>query len=201
MAIGRLSVDGHDSPGAIALITGANQESDYAWSRSWPPEWSPQDLVLLHRRNPSRVSEARARAAAAPTSVARVEGGQLDVTGRRRIARWRPRRRAARRDRRSWCPTPRQNHPRPAQREQADEFIAVANALRTAILRSFGRWSSGRALDHRGQFPGHLGNLENACTRCLRTPPRPGRKSLVRVLATPSAGRGRISLAVDSSVP
>jgi len=123
----------------IALITGANQGIGYALVEELAARWSPQDLVLLTGRNPSRVSEAAARAAAAPTSVARVEGGQLDVTDAGAIARLA----AEVAEQHGGIDVVVSNAtaritPDLPQREQADEFIAVANGATHAILRSFG---------------------------------------------------------------
>src|SRR5260370_30821518 len=63
----------------IALVTGANQGIGYALVEGLAARWGPEDLVLLTGRNPARVADAAARAAAAPATAARVEGRQPDV--------------------------------------------------------------------------------------------------------------------------
>ncbi|MBC6457288.1 SDR family NAD(P)-dependent oxidoreductase [Actinomadura sp. HBU206391] len=123
----------------IALITGANQGIGYALVEGLAARWSPQDLVLLTGRDPARVTDATARAAAAATTVARVEGAQLDVTDTGAIARMA----AELGERYGGIDVVVSNAiarmtPDLPQEEQADEFIDVANGATHAMLRSFG---------------------------------------------------------------
>jgi NAD(P)-dependent dehydrogenase (short-subunit alcohol dehydrogenase family) len=123
----------------IALITGANQGIGYALVEGLAARWRPQDLVLLTGRNPSRVAESADRAAAAPASVARVEGRQLDVTDADAIARLA----AELAEQHGGIDVVMSNAtaritPDLSQEEQADEFIAVANGATHSMLREFG---------------------------------------------------------------
>jgi NAD(P)-dependent dehydrogenase (short-subunit alcohol dehydrogenase family) len=121
-----------------ALVTGANQGIGYALAEGLAARWGPEDLVLLTGRNPARVAEAAARAAAAPATAARVEGRQLDVTDAGAVARM-----AAALAEDGGIDvvvsnaTARITPDRP-QEQQADEFIDVANGGTHAMLRSFG---------------------------------------------------------------
>jgi NAD(P)-dependent dehydrogenase (short-subunit alcohol dehydrogenase family) len=120
----------------IALVTGANQGIGYALVEGLAARWNPEDLVLLTGRNRSRVADAAARAAGAPTTVARVEGRPLDVTDAGAVARL-----AA--ELTGGVDVVISNAtaritPDLSQEEQADEFIDVANGGTHAVLRSFG---------------------------------------------------------------
>jgi NAD(P)-dependent dehydrogenase (short-subunit alcohol dehydrogenase family) len=123
----------------IALVTGANQGIGYALVEGLAARWSPQDLVLLTGRNRSRVTEAAARAAEVPTTVARVEGRRLDVTDGGAVARLA----AELTEQYGGIDVVISNAtaritPDLSQEEQADEFIDVANGGTHAMLRSFG---------------------------------------------------------------
>jgi NAD(P)-dependent dehydrogenase (short-subunit alcohol dehydrogenase family) len=123
----------------IALVTGANQGIGYALVEELAARWRPEDLVLLTGRNPTRVSEAAARAAGASTTVARVEGRRLDVTDAGAVARSA----AGIAEQYGGIDIVISNAtaritPDLSQEEQADEFIDVANGGTHAVLRSFG---------------------------------------------------------------
>jgi carbonyl reductase 1 len=123
----------------IAVVTGANQGIGYALVEELAARWTPDDLVLLTGRDPGRVAEATARAAAAPTSVARVEGRRLDVTDPDAVARLA----AELTGQYGGVDVVVSNAtaritPQRSQQEQADEFVAVANGGTHAVLRSFG---------------------------------------------------------------
>jgi carbonyl reductase 1 len=122
----------------IALVTGANQGIGYALVEDLAARWTPEDLVLLTGRNPARVAEAAARASANPATTARIEGRQLDVTHADAIARLA----AELAGQYGGADIVVSNAtaritPELPQREQADEFIAVANGGTHAMLRSF----------------------------------------------------------------
>ncbi len=122
-----------------ALVTGANQGIGYALVEELAARWSPADLVLLTGRNQARVTEAAARAARAPATVARVEGRPLDVTDADAVARLA----AGLAEQYAGIDVVISNAtaritPDLPQAGQADEFIGVANGGTDAILRSFG---------------------------------------------------------------
>jgi NAD(P)-dependent dehydrogenase (short-subunit alcohol dehydrogenase family) len=117
------------------LVTGANQGIGYALVEELAARWTPQDLVLLTGRNPTRVTEAAARAAANPAAVARIEGRRLDITDTEAVARFAEQYGGV--DVVISNATARIT-PERTQQEQADEFIAVANGGTHAMLRSFG---------------------------------------------------------------
>jgi NAD(P)-dependent dehydrogenase (short-subunit alcohol dehydrogenase family) len=146
----------------IALVTGANQGIGYALVEGLVARWSPQDLVLLTGRNRSRVTEAAARAAEAPTTVARVEGRRLDVTDAGAVARLA----AELTEQYGGIDVVISNAtaritPDLSQEEQADEFIDVANGGTHAMLRSFGPMirPGGRLIVVASSL-GTLGNLD-----------------------------------------
>jgi NAD(P)-dependent dehydrogenase (short-subunit alcohol dehydrogenase family) len=123
----------------IALVTGANQGIGYALVEGLAARWSPDDLVLLTGRSRSRVAEATAGAAGASTTVARVEGRQLDVTDAGAVARMA----AELTEEYGGIDVVVSNAtaritPDLPQEEQADEFVDVANGGTHAMLRSFG---------------------------------------------------------------
>jgi NAD(P)-dependent dehydrogenase (short-subunit alcohol dehydrogenase family) len=123
----------------VALVTGANQGIGYALVEGLAARWRPEDLVLLTGRDLSRVTEAAARAAGASTTVARVEGRQLDVTDAGAVARTA----AELTEEYGGVDVVVSNAtaritPDLPQEKQADEFIDVANGGTHAMLRSFG---------------------------------------------------------------
>jgi carbonyl reductase 1 len=124
-------------PARVALVTGANQGIGYAVVEELAARWTPADLVLLTGRNTARVTAAAARAAS-PTR-ARIEGRHLDVTAPDAVARLA----ADVAGQYGGIDVVVSNAtaritPELTQREQADEFIAVANGGTHAVLRSFG---------------------------------------------------------------
>jgi len=164
------SVDWHDSQ-RIALITGANQGIGYALVEELAPMESAGPGPA-HGRNPSRVSEAAA--------VPRGSHERRPRRGRaaRRHRRRRDRtpggrgRRAARRDRRRGVQRHRQESPRPAPAGAGRRVHRRGErryARDPAFLRPGG--PSGRALDHRGQSLGTLGNLDGTPAPLFETPP------------------------------
>jgi carbonyl reductase 1 len=123
----------------IALVTGANQGIGYALVEGLAARWGPEDLVLLTGRDRSRVAEATAGAAGASTTVARVEGRQLDVTDAGAVARMA----AELTEEYGGIDVVVSNAsaritPDLPQEKQVDEFAEVANGGTRAILRSFG---------------------------------------------------------------
>jgi NAD(P)-dependent dehydrogenase (short-subunit alcohol dehydrogenase family) len=123
----------------IALVTGANQGIGYALVEGLAARWRPEDLVLLTGRDRSRVAEATAGVDGASTTVARVEGRQLDVTDAGAVERMA----AELTEEYGGVDVVVSNAtaritPDLPQEEQADEFIDVANGGTHAMLRSFG---------------------------------------------------------------
>lgn len=123
----------------IALVTGANQGIGYALVEELAARWNEHDLVLLIGRNPARVTDAVTRAAANPGTVARIEGRLLDVSDADAVARLAAELAAQH----GTVDVVVSNasariSPERSQRDQADEFIAVANGGTHSVLRSFG---------------------------------------------------------------
>jgi len=119
----------------IAVVTGANQGIGFALVEGLAARMKPEDLVLLTSRDPGRVAEAAARI----HGVAQVEGRPLDVSDDAAVAKLAADLQAEYGGvdivvSNAIAPLT----PDRTQREQADQFIAVANGGTDSVLRAFG---------------------------------------------------------------